>query len=68
MKLRTQLNYGGNCAEAFRFHFGGRRADLHAHGGDAFRASFQHVPGQIRHLVDDHQRKDRLNVWQKQVK
>jgi PhnB protein len=35
MKLHTYLNYGGNCAEAFRFyeqHLGGRISTMLTHG------------------------------------
>ncbi len=35
MKLRTYLNYGGNCAEAFRFyekHLGGKIGMIMTHG------------------------------------
>jgi PhnB protein len=35
VKLYTYLNYGGNCAEAFRFyeqHLGGRITDMTTHG------------------------------------
>ena len=35
MKLRTYLNYGGNCAEAFRFyeaHLGGKITSMITHG------------------------------------
>ena len=35
MKLRTYLNYGGNCAQAFRFyeqHLGGKITVMITHG------------------------------------
>ena len=35
MKLRTYLNYGGNCAEAFRFyekHLGAKIGMMMTHG------------------------------------
>jgi PhnB protein len=38
MKLRTHLNYGGNCAQAFRFyeeHLGGKISMMMTHGEQA---------------------------------
>ncbi len=51
MKLRTYLNYGGNCAEAFRFyeeHLGGKIVMMltHAQGPNAAA-----VPAEWKHAI-----------------
>src|SRR6266568_4882163 len=68
MKLHTYLNYGGNCAQAFRFyeqHLGAKIKMMMTQAeapppnnvsperkNDILRPSLQHAARQIRHVVD----------------
>jgi PhnB protein len=51
MKMHTYLNYGGNCAEAFRFyekHLGGKIIMMMTHGE---QAGLNSVPPELKNTI-----------------
>jgi len=51
MKLETYLNYGGNCAEAFRFyeqHLGGKITTMMTHGE---QPGLNQVPAELKNTI-----------------